>query len=45
MPFKPGKKGFPWGSNSFVLNNAIIMALAYDITERRRSTSTPSPRG
>ncbi len=32
MPFKPGKKGFPWGSNSFVLNNAIIMALAYDRT-------------
>ena len=32
VPFKPGKKGFPWGSNSFVLNNAIIMALAVDIT-------------
>jgi endoglucanase len=32
VPFKPGKKGFPWGSNSFVLNNAIIMALAADIT-------------
>ena len=32
VPFKPGKKGFPWGSNSFVLNNAIIMALASDIT-------------
>ena len=30
LPFKPGKKGYPWGSNSFVLNNAIVMALAYD---------------
>jgi endoglucanase len=32
VPFKPGKKGFPWGSNSFVLNNAIVMALAADST-------------
>ena len=32
VPFKPGKKGYPWGSNSFVLNNAIVMALAYDWT-------------
>ena len=24
MPFKPGSKGFPWGSNSFVLNNVIV---------------------
>jgi endoglucanase len=32
VPFKPGKGGFPWGSNSFVLNNAIVMALASDLT-------------
>jgi endoglucanase len=32
VPFKPGKKGFPWGSNSSVLNNALVTALAYDIT-------------
>ena len=32
VPFKPGKKGFPWGSNSFVLNNALVIALAYDFT-------------
>jgi endoglucanase len=32
LPFKPGKKGYPWGSNSFVLNNALVMALANDIT-------------
>jgi len=30
LPFKPGKKGYPWGSNSFVLNNAIVMGLAHD---------------
>jgi endoglucanase len=33
MPFKPGTKGFPWGSNSFVLNNMIAMALAFDFTK------------
>jgi endoglucanase len=32
LPFKPGKKGYPWGSNSFVLNNAIAMALAHDFS-------------
>jgi endoglucanase len=36
MPFKPGTKGFPWGSNSFVLNNAIAMALAYDFTKEQK---------
>jgi len=25
--------GYPWGSNSFVMNNAIIMAYAYDYTK------------
>lgn len=24
--------GFPWGSNSFVLNNAIVLGLAYDLS-------------
>ena len=38
VPFKPGKKGFPWGSNSFVLNNAIVMALAPRLHGRRAST-------
>ena len=34
VPFAPGADGkYPWGSNSFVLNNMIIMALAYDFTE------------
>ena len=30
VPFAPGAAGFPWGSNSFVLNNALILGLAYD---------------
>jgi endoglucanase len=30
VPFAPGTKGFPWGSSSFVLNNAMILALAHD---------------
>lgn len=25
--------GYPWGSNSFVVNNAIVMAYAYDISQ------------
>jgi len=33
VPFAPGADGkCPWGSNSFVLNNMIIIALAYDFT-------------
>ncbi len=33
LPFKPGPGNkYPWGSNSFVLNNMIILALAHDFT-------------
>ena len=32
LPFKPDAKGFPWGSNSFVLNNAIVLGLANDFS-------------
>jgi endoglucanase len=32
LPFKPGVKGYPWGSNSFVLGNAIVLALANDFS-------------
>jgi endoglucanase len=33
LPFAPGPDGkYPWGSTSFVLNNMIILALAYDFT-------------
>ena len=33
---KGGGAGFPWGSNSFVLNNLIVFALAYDFTHDAR---------
>jgi endoglucanase len=33
VPFAAGSGNtYPWGSNSFVLNNAIVLALAYDFT-------------
>lgn len=37
LPFKQctaaeGLTGYPWGSNSFVMNNALVMAYAYDYT-------------
>lgn len=33
LPFQAGADGkYPWGSNSFVLNNMIVLALAYDFT-------------
>ena len=33
LPYAPGPDGkYPWGSTSFVLNNMIILALAYDFT-------------
>lgn len=36
VAFKPAADGYPWGSNSFVLNNAIVTALAYDLTKDRK---------
>jgi len=33
---KGGNDHYPWGSNSFVLNNAIVMALAADFTGEAR---------
>jgi endoglucanase len=32
VPFGVPAKGYPWGSNSFVATNALMMALAYDFT-------------
>jgi endoglucanase len=32
LPFKPGAKGFPWGSSSTVLNNALVLGLANDFS-------------
>jgi len=35
FPFAvPGDGKYPWGSNSFVLNNAIALAYAYDFTKK-----------
>jgi endoglucanase len=34
VPFSSGAKaGYPWGSNSFVINNLIIFGYAYDLTQ------------
>jgi endoglucanase len=30
------KSGYPWGSNSFVVNNALAMTLAYDFTKEQK---------
>lgn len=36
LPMNLGKsKKYPWGSNSFVLNNMIVLSLAYDFTHKR----------
>ena len=36
LPFYGAPDGtYPWGSNSFVLNNMVILALAYDFTKER----------
>ncbi|MDI1431157.1 glycoside hydrolase family 9 protein [Polyangium sorediatum] len=33
LPFKAGgSKKYPWGSNSFLLNNLVILALSHDFT-------------
>jgi endoglucanase len=38
VPFDPGNKGgkpsYPWGSNSFIATNAMVLALAYDFTKK-----------
>jgi endoglucanase len=37
LPFKPGpNNSYPWGSNSFVLNNMLVMALAHDFTGEKK---------
>ena len=36
VPFKAGKKGFPWGSNSFVLNNALVIGAGLRLHRRRQ---------
>jgi endoglucanase len=38
VPFDPGikdgKPSYPWGSNSFIATNAMVLALAYDFTKK-----------
>lgn len=35
MPFSAGESGkYPWGSNSFLLNNMMILGLAHDFTKK-----------
>jgi endoglucanase len=37
LPFKGTPDGkYPWGSNSFILNNTVIIALAYDLTKQKK---------
>jgi endoglucanase len=37
IPFKGSPDGkYPWGSNSFILNNTVILALAYDFTKQKK---------
>ena len=39
-PYKAGTKGYAWGSNSFVLNEMMIMGLAYDFSFNNSTPST-----
>lgn len=35
MPFSAGASGkYPWGSNSFILNNMLVLAVAHDLTKK-----------
>ncbi len=36
LPFAAKEDGYPWGSNSFVLNNMLVLALAGDFTRDER---------
>jgi endoglucanase len=36
VPFSASGGRYPWGSNSFVLNNGVVLALAYDLTKQVR---------
>ncbi len=37
VPFRPSTEGkFPWGSNSFIANNAMVLGLAHDFTNEPR---------
>jgi len=34
IPFTSSGGRYPWGSNSFILNNGVVLGLAYDFTKR-----------
>ena len=34
VPFESSGGRYPWGSNSFVVNNGVILGLAYDFTKK-----------
>jgi endoglucanase len=37
MPLEPGSnRHYPWGSNSFVVNNALVLAVAHQLTGEKR---------
>ncbi|WP_437730668.1 glycoside hydrolase family 9 protein [Sorangium sp. So ce1335] len=36
LPFTADDTGYPWGSNSFVLNNMLVLALAHDFTGEQK---------
>jgi endoglucanase len=36
VPMKAGSSGYPWGSNSVVLNNLIVLSLAFDFSHNAR---------
>ncbi|HEX2733086.1 MAG TPA: glycoside hydrolase family 9 protein [Polyangiaceae bacterium] len=39
IPMAPKGEGYPWGSNSFALNNMMVMALAADFTKDKKYTA------
>jgi endoglucanase len=36
IPYAPAENTYDWGSNNLVLNNAVVMAVAFDITGQDR---------
>ena len=36
-------KKYPWGSNSFILNNMIVLSLAYDFTQDAKYAGATGP--
>jgi endoglucanase len=39
VPLLADQSGYPWGSNSFIINNALAMTLAYDFTKEQKYLS------